>query len=834
MAVSTAYTPLSFNGNGSTTAFAVSWPFFSGSLLVTLVSSTGVETVKTISTHYTVSGGSDADGLPATGTVTMLTAPASGEVLKIERVTPRTQPTAFTNGGAFPAKTIEAAFDKALLVTQEALADSDAGMQLISAGATDYWDAESAIIRNVADGTAANDAVNLAQLQAAQLGIAAFENQDQGALVYFDGTTWLGLAPGTSGKFLKTQGAGANPIWETIPGGGDMLAANNLSDVANAATARTNLGLAIGTNVQAYDAELAAIAGLVSAADKVAYFTGSGTAALADLPAFGRTLIANASAADARTDLGLVIGTDVQAYDAELAALAGLTSAADKVAYFTGAGTAALADLPSFGRTLIANTTAADARTDLGVIIGSDVQAYDATLASIAALGTAADKMLYTTALDTWSETDITTFARSILDDADEATFKATVNLEIGTDVQAYDADLSAIAGLSSAGFVVRTGAGTAAARTIAAGSAIALTNGDGVSGNASVALDITGLADRPAFGSGDKLVINRSGSYYKIDYDDLPGAGAGISAAYANVTDGTTTAAASGSDTFKLRVGTGMTVAVTNNDATHGDNALFSLDAELTALAGLTSAADALPYFTGSGTASTTTLTAYARSLLDDADEATFKATVNLETGVDVQAWDTLLDSLAALSDPNADRGVFWDDSAGALAWLTYGDGLGVSGTTLAAKFVQEVSTSYATYSSTTTQMPADNTIPQNTEGAEIMSVAITPKSTTNKLRIDVTVNCTSSGIIAGVIGLFQDSTANAIAAAFVSPTNAAYGMCIHLSHVMDAGTTASTTFKVRAGPGSAGTLYINGYSGGGLFGGVMKCTMTITEYTP
>lgn len=130
----------------------------------------------------------------------------------------------------------------------------------------------------------------------------------------------------------------------TYFGGVYLQVANNLDDVNNAGTARVNLGLEIDVDVQAYSVALESIAGLTTSADQLIYTTASNVYATSSLTGFGRSLLDDIDAAAARETMGVEIGVDVQAYSADLAAIAGLTSAANKVPYFTGSETAGLLD----------------------------------------------------------------------------------------------------------------------------------------------------------------------------------------------------------------------------------------------------------------------------------------------------------------------------------------------------------------------------------------------------------------------------------------------------------------------------------------------------------
>lgn len=143
----------------------------------------------------------------------------------------------------------------------------------------------------------------------------------------------------------------------------------------------------------------------------------------------------------------------------------------------------------------------------------------------------------------------------------------------------------------------------------------------------------------------------------------------------------------------------------------------------------------------------------------------------------------------------------------------------------------VQEVATTYSAVATGTTVIPQDDTIPQITEGNEYMTQTITPKSATNLLIIDVEVMIANSANAGKMIALFQDATANALAAKFTYVGSWTDPVNLTLRYSMVAGTTSATTFRVRGGGSVAGTTTFNGALGNRLFGATAKSSIKITE---
>lgn len=169
---------------------------------------------------------------------------------------------------------------------------------------------------------------------------------------------------GTTGKVIQDSGFSVSS---------GAVSGNSATVVPTQSAVQTALNAK-----QPLDTELTAIAGLTSAADALPYFTGAGTASTTTLTTYGRSLIDDIDAASARTTLGLgtaatQASTAFQPADTELTALAGLTSAADTLPYFTGVGTAGTTPLTVFGRSLIDDVDAAAGRTTLDVYSKAEI-----------------------------------------------------------------------------------------------------------------------------------------------------------------------------------------------------------------------------------------------------------------------------------------------------------------------------------------------------------------------------------------------------------------------------------------------------------------------------
>jgi hypothetical protein len=219
----------------------------------------------------------------------------------------------------------------------------------------------------------------------------------------------------------------------------------------------------------------------------------------------------------------------------------------------------------------------------------------------------------------------------------------------------------------------------------------------------------------------------------------------------------------------------------------------------------------------------------------IDNSDSDKLKLTdgINPSNGTEILSIDPTSANAITINNaytlPTADGAitqVLTTDGSGAVSWQN---------PPATSKMVQYVYARTTAYVKCTTVIPLDDTIPQNTEGNEVITLTITPTDVNNLLIIKFT----GSGEVeqpnnVPIIALFQDAGVHALAAALAGSTTiiALYSNYI-LTHTMLAGTVIATTFKVRAGPNIPGFVAING----GLsrnFGGVASTVLEIWEVTP
>jgi hypothetical protein len=244
--------------------------------------------------------------------------------------------------------------------------------------------------------------------------------------------------------------------------------------------------------------------------------------------------------------------------------------------------------------------------------------------------------------------------------------------------------------------------------------------------------------------------------------------------------------------------------------------------------------------------------------------DGGTFRlGFINCLTGSDAVGWNIYPLSGWGIASSTAEGGAGAADSAHVfytgtavtskpyviLGWFSYESGLSTAGTWNAnptrihlqtandpvpGSVIQRKESMTGAVATGTTTVPFDDTIPQNTEGTEYMSVSIIPTSAANLLHATSQGNFASSnGAFGFVMALFRDSTADALAVS-VDSDGAVTGVMmgtINLSKKLIAASVSSTTLKIRAGSDVAGTTTFNGIVSTRRYGGVVNSFVAAEE---
>jgi hypothetical protein len=293
----------------------------------------------------------------------------------------------------------------------------------------------------VASGTY-GDASNVARFTVNSQGIVSFAS---GVPIVISAGSVTGLAPvATSGTYASLSGlptlgtlAAQNAASIAVSGGtisgvtfisGDVTISggtiSGITDLAlldggtgasTASDARTNLGLAIGSDVQPYSAVLSGIATQFDEPDEIVYASASGVVAGTPFTSFARSIVSGSTASGVRGTLGL--GT-VAVQDANSVALSGGTISG--VTFISGDVTISGGTISGITDLAIADggtgaSNASDARTNLGLAIDTNVQAYSSALTDVATTASGSDLFFYTTSSGAISSSDFSAAARTVV-----------------------------------------------------------------------------------------------------------------------------------------------------------------------------------------------------------------------------------------------------------------------------------------------------------------------------------------------------------------------------------------------------------------------------------